>query len=105
MDNLLRIEGNLNSNRYVREVLQLEVVPFLQGIPGALFQQDNPRPNVAKTVRDFFSVQHMQLLPWPAYSPDMSPLQHVWDLVGRHLARDPRPAASKDEPLLRIQAI
>ncbi|GFV75138.1 transposable element Tc1 transposase [Trichonephila clavipes] len=27
--NLLRIKGNLNSNRYVREVLQLEVIPFL----------------------------------------------------------------------------
>ncbi|GFX19304.1 transposable element Tc1 transposase [Trichonephila clavipes] len=27
--NLLRIEGNLNSNRYVREVLQPEVIPFL----------------------------------------------------------------------------
>ena len=35
--NLLRIEGNLSSNRYVREVLQSEVVPFLQGIPGATF--------------------------------------------------------------------
>ncbi|GFY09331.1 transposable element Tc1 transposase [Trichonephila clavipes] len=32
---LLRIEGNLNSNRYVREVLQPEVVPFLQSILGA----------------------------------------------------------------------
>ncbi|GFU59347.1 hypothetical protein TNCV_4198661 [Trichonephila clavipes] len=30
---------------------------------------------------------------------------HVGDLVGRRLARDPRPAASKDEFLLRIQAI
>ncbi|GFW78010.1 transposable element Tcb1 transposase [Trichonephila clavipes] len=47
----------------------------------------------------------MQLLPWPAYSPDMSPLEHVWDLVSQHLARDPRPAASKDELFLRIQAI
>ncbi|GFQ66378.1 transposable element Tcb1 transposase [Trichonephila clavata] len=47
----------------------------------------------------------MQLLPWPAYSPDMSPIEYVWDLVGRRLARDPRPAASKDECLLRIQAI
>ncbi|GFW68363.1 transposable element Tcb2 transposase [Trichonephila clavipes] len=40
-----------------------------------------------------------------AYSPDMSTIEHVWDLVGRRLARDPRPAASKDELLLRIQAI
>ncbi|GFX90016.1 transposable element Tcb2 transposase [Trichonephila clavipes] len=103
--NLLRIEGNLNSNTYVHEVLQPEVIPFLQGILGAIFQQDNARPHVAKTVRDFFSVQHMQLLPWAAYSPDMSLIEHVWDLVDRCLAREPRPAASKDEHLLRIQAI
>ncbi|GFV33955.1 transposable element Tc1 transposase [Trichonephila clavipes] len=90
--NLLQIEGNLNSNRYVREVLQPEVVPFLQGILEAIFQQDNARPHVAKTVQDFYSVQHMQLLPWPAYSPDMSHIQQVWDLVSRLLARDPRPA-------------
>ena len=38
--NLLRIEGNLNNDRYVREVLQPEVVPFLQGIPRAIFQQN-----------------------------------------------------------------
>ena len=69
--NLLRIEGNLNSNRYVREVLHPEVVPFLQGIPAAIFLQDNARPHIAKTVRDFFSAQHMQLLLWSAYSPDM----------------------------------
>ncbi|GFU94471.1 transposable element Tcb2 transposase [Trichonephila clavipes] len=73
--------------------------------PGVIFQKDNARPRVAKTVRDFCSAQHMQLLPWPAYSPDMLPIERVWDLVGRRLARDLRPAASKDELLLRIQAI
>ncbi|GFT59901.1 transposable element Tc1 transposase [Trichonephila clavipes] len=79
--NLLRIEGNLNSNRYVREVLQPEVIPFLQCIPGAIFQKDNAGPHVGKTVRDFCSAQHMQFLPWPTYSLDMSPVEHVWDLV------------------------
>ncbi|GFX10000.1 hypothetical protein TNCV_4101391 [Trichonephila clavipes] len=51
------------------------------------------------------TAQHMQLLPWPAYSPDLSPVEYVWDLAGRRQARDPRPKASKDELLLRIQAI
>ncbi|GFU62682.1 hypothetical protein TNCV_1518731 [Trichonephila clavipes] len=51
------------------------------------------------------TAQHMQLLPWTAYSPDMSPIEHVWDLVGRRLARDQRPEASKDELLLRIRAM
>ncbi|GFW77701.1 transposable element Tcb2 transposase [Trichonephila clavipes] len=41
------------------------------------------------------TAQHMQLLPWPAYLPDMSPIKHVWDLIGRCLARDTRPTASK----------
>ncbi|GFU45385.1 transposable element Tc1 transposase [Trichonephila clavipes] len=93
--NLLQTEGNLNSNRYVREVLQPEVIPFLQDIPGAIFQQNNARPHVAKTARDFCSAQHMQLLPSSAYSPDMSPIEHVWDLVDRRITRDSRPAPSK----------
>ncbi|GFW11763.1 transposable element Tc1 transposase [Trichonephila clavipes] len=78
---------------------------LIEGIPGAIFQHDDARPHVVKTVRDFCSSQRMQLLPWPAYSPDISPTEHVWDLVGRRLARDPRPSASKDELLLRTQAI
>ncbi|GFV64586.1 transposable element Tcb1 transposase [Trichonephila clavipes] len=35
----------------------------------------------------------------------MSPIETVWDLVDRCFARDQRPAASKDELLLHIQAI
>ncbi|GFW92819.1 transposable element Tcb1 transposase [Trichonephila clavipes] len=35
----------------------------------------------------------------------MSPILHVWDLVGWRLARDPHPAPSKDELLMCIQAI
>ncbi|KFM70162.1 Transposable element Tcb1 transposase, partial [Stegodyphus mimosarum] len=91
---LLRIVGNLNSNRYIREVLQPEAVPFLQSLPGAVFQQDNARPHTARIVKSFFAAQQVQLLPWPACSPDMSPIEHVWDVIGRRLARDPRPVAS-----------
>ncbi|GFV49807.1 transposable element Tc1 transposase [Trichonephila clavipes] len=105
LSNLLRIEGNLNRNRYILEVLQPEVIFYIYGVPGAIFQQDNARPHVAKTVRDFCSAQHMKPFPWSAQSQDVSPIEHVWDVVGWHLARDPRPAASKDELLLTIQAL
>ncbi|GFW50907.1 hypothetical protein TNCV_3591891 [Trichonephila clavipes] len=74
------------------------------GIPGAIFQQDNALLHVAITFRDLCSAQHMQLLPLPIYSTDISPIEYMCDLVGRRLARDPRPAASK-ELLLRLQAI
>ncbi|PRD33068.1 UNVERIFIED_CONTAM: hypothetical protein NCL1_18538 [Trichonephila clavipes] len=62
-------------------------------MPGAIFQHDNARPHIGKTVRDFTSTQHMQLLPWPAYSPDIFPSEHVRNLVGRLLTRDSCPLA------------
>ncbi|GFT06548.1 transposable element Tcb1 transposase [Trichonephila clavipes] len=102
---LLRIVGNLNSTRYINEVLQPQAIPFLQGLPGAVFQQDNAHPHVAKTVKSNLDSQQVQLLPWPAYSPDMSPIEHVWDIVGRRLTRYLRPVASTDELWLRIQTI
>ncbi|GFW31208.1 transposable element Tcb2 transposase [Trichonephila clavipes] len=69
-------------NLYDREVLQPKVILFLQSLSGAILQQDYARPHIAKTIRG------MQLLPWPAYSPDMSPIEHMWDLVGWRLAHD-----------------
>ncbi|GFV64438.1 uncharacterized protein TNCV_955961 [Trichonephila clavipes] len=56
--NLLRIDDNFNSSRYVREVLQMEVVPFLQGVPGSFI-----RIMHAPALQRLFdcSAQHMQL--------------------------------------------
>ena len=48
---LLRIEGNLNSNRYIREVLQPKVLILLQATAHAIFQQDNARPHVTRICR------------------------------------------------------
>ncbi|GFV40028.1 transposable element Tcb2 transposase [Trichonephila clavipes] len=71
--------------------------------PGVM--QDNARPHVAKTVKSYLDSQQVQLLHWPVYSPDMSPIEHEWDIVGRRIARDLRPVASTDELWLRIQTI
>ena len=101
---LLHIEGNLNSNRYIREVLQPEVLPLLQATPYAIFQQDNACPHVARIVQDFFQRRQVSLLPWSARSLDMSPIEHVWDMVGRRLIRQCSPAPTPDALWTRIQA-
>ncbi|KAJ4439874.1 hypothetical protein ANN_08003 [Periplaneta americana] len=51
---LLHIQGNLNSNCYIWEVLEPEVLPLLQATPHAIFQQDKARPHVARIVQAFF---------------------------------------------------
>ncbi|CAH1992240.1 unnamed protein product [Acanthoscelides obtectus] len=49
------------------------------------FQQDNARPHVARVTIDFFQHNDVTLLPWPPRSPDLSPIEHVWDMMGRRL--------------------
>ncbi|GFU39292.1 transposable element Tcb1 transposase [Trichonephila clavipes] len=48
---LVRIAGTLNSQRYISEMLEPVVLPYLQGLATAIFQQDNARPHVARIVQ------------------------------------------------------
>ena len=90
---LVVVNGNLTAQQYITEVLQAHVVPFLQHHPDVtVFQQDNARPHEARVTCHFLLAQGVNVLPWPAYSPDLSPVEHLWDYLGRHVAnRIPRP--------------
>ncbi|UYV67029.1 hypothetical protein LAZ67_4003689 [Cordylochernes scorpioides] len=80
---LLRIQGTMTAQRYVDDVLRPVTLPYLQGVPNALYQQDNARPHTARISQQ--ALQDVQMLPWPPYSPDLSPIEHVWDIIGRRL--------------------
>ncbi|GBN18813.1 hypothetical protein AVEN_167374-1 [Araneus ventricosus] len=64
-------------------------VGALSCIQGSAFQQDTARPH--KAVVTQHALQSVDMLPWPARSPYLSPLQHVWDIIGRQLQRHPQP--------------
>ncbi|GFV71020.1 transposable element Tcb2 transposase [Trichonephila clavipes] len=36
----------------------------------------------------------IQRMEWPTCSPDLNPIEHVWDILGRHIAARPRPPAT-----------
>ncbi|UYV77027.1 hypothetical protein LAZ67_14002920 [Cordylochernes scorpioides] len=91
---LLRIQGTMTAQRYVDDVLRPVTLPYLQGVPNALYQQDNARPHTARISQQ--ALQDVQMLPWPPYSPDLSPIEHVWDIIGRRLQALPQPR-SEDE--------
>ncbi|GFW04200.1 transposable element Tcb2 transposase [Trichonephila clavipes] len=75
--------GTLTGQRYVDDILRPHVGPFLNGLPGAIFHQDNAHPHTARVAQDF--LRHFQTLPWPARSPDLSPVEHVWDQLKRQM--------------------
>ncbi|GFV12055.1 transposable element Tcb1 transposase [Trichonephila clavipes] len=96
--------GTLNSQRYISEVLQSVVLPYLEGLATAIFQQDNARPHVARIVKNFFINHQIELLPWPANPPDLSPIENMWSMVAQRLTQITTPAATPDQLWQRVEA-
>ncbi|GFU36957.1 transposable element Tcb2 transposase [Trichonephila clavipes] len=71
----------MTAQQYVHNVLQPHVLPLMQRLPGAIFQQDNARPYTARVLQDYFCT--VTILPWPALSPYLSPIEHIWYHLGR----------------------
>ncbi|KFM75316.1 Transposable element Tcb2 transposase, partial [Stegodyphus mimosarum] len=80
---LVLFRGTMTAQRYVHEILQPHVLPLMQRLPGAIFQQDNARPHTARLSQDCLRI--VTNLPWPARSPDLSPIKHIWDHLGRRV--------------------
>ncbi|GFS70849.1 transposable element Tcb2 transposase [Trichonephila clavipes] len=77
----------MRGQRYVDDILRPHVGPFLNGLPGAIFQQGNARPHTARVAEDF--LRHFQTFPWPARSPDLSHVKYVWDQLKRQMPSCP----------------
>ncbi|GFY00183.1 hypothetical protein TNCV_2835401 [Trichonephila clavipes] len=82
---LIRIARTLKSQRYISEVLAPVVLPYLQGLATAIFQQDNAQPHVVRIVQRFFVNPQIELLSWLARSPDLSPIEYMWYMVAQRL--------------------
>ncbi|GFV22837.1 transposable element Tcb1 transposase [Trichonephila clavipes] len=79
-----------------RDVILEQHVRLFRGAMGAefLFMDDNARPHRANIVDECLQSEDITRMDWPAYSPYLNPIEHVWDMLGRRIAARHSPSAS-----------
>jgi hypothetical protein len=80
------VQGTLNAVKYRDDILDPIVLSFLQQRNfDHVFHHDNARYHLARVCQDFLNQNHIRVLPWPALSPDLSPIELLLDELGRRL--------------------
>jgi hypothetical protein len=88
----------LNVVKYKDDIVDPIVLPFLQQRKfDHVFQHDNARCYVAHVCQDFLNQNHIRVLPWPAFLPDLSPIEHLWDELGRRVRHRQNPPETLQE--------
>lgn len=80
--------GRMNQDTYIG-VLENCMIPsrdlLIRDTSEFLYQQDNAPCHKAKKVMKWFDENGVQLLPWPAKSPDLNPIEQLWNIIDQKL--------------------
>lgn len=80
----------MNAQRYIDEILRPHVLPLRERHGGRfILMQDNARPHTARVTQNFLLENDITLSNHPSMSPDLNPIEHVWDMGGTRLRSCP----------------
>ncbi|GFX36065.1 transposable element Tcb2 transposase [Trichonephila clavipes] len=96
--------GTMTGHRYIDEVL-LPHVRLFRGAVGdnIVFMDDNATCHRTLAVQDCLDSEGIQRLVWPARSPDLNPIENVWDALGRQVAGRNYPPTNKNTSSVHSQ--
>ena len=93
---LVLVEQTMNSEAYVN-VLATHFIPWARNGSGTVFQQDGATCHTALYTTWWLRTHAIQVLGWVSQSPDLNPIENLWDHLDRQIRkRKPSPTSAQE---------